>query len=212
MYSESFTSRSEALKREHALKRLSRAMKEVSLVWDRSMIHLRRATRDDAAAIAALHMASWRTAYRGILPDRYLDNLNAAEQTAIWRERFGAPQRVVLVAFDEEVLEGFCAVEPSPDDDADPTVWVVANLHVRPASRRSGIGTQLFDAAFDIARAHDVRRVTLWVLAKNLPARAFYEKHHMWLDGATRGDARSGVAVDLVRYAMDVERPVFPLR
>ena len=99
-------------------------------------------------------------------------------------------------------------------DDADPTVWLIANLHVRPASRRSGIGTQsLFDAAFDTARAHATAPcVTLWVWRRTCPpGRSTRNTTCGWTE---RHEAmpRSGVAVDLIRYVKDVERPVFRLR
>jgi hypothetical protein len=36
-------------------------------------IQLRRATPEDAAALAAVEVRSWRAAYRGLMPDAYLD-------------------------------------------------------------------------------------------------------------------------------------------
>ncbi|MBV9785789.1 MAG: GNAT family N-acetyltransferase, partial [Acidisphaera sp.] len=40
------------------------------------MIAIRRARPADAAAIAAVHVAAWRSAYPGILPDTYLARLS----------------------------------------------------------------------------------------------------------------------------------------
>jgi hypothetical protein len=42
-------------------------------------ITFRRATANDAAAIAALRVDSWRTTYRGVMPDAYLDGMRADE-------------------------------------------------------------------------------------------------------------------------------------
>ena len=36
------------------------------------MICIRRARAADAEAIGAVHVATWRTAYAGVLPDDYL--------------------------------------------------------------------------------------------------------------------------------------------
>ena len=41
------------------------------------MIAIRRARASDAAAIGALHVAVWRSAYAGLLPDAYLSGLSA---------------------------------------------------------------------------------------------------------------------------------------
>ena len=38
------------------------------------MLTLREGTEHDAAAIAQLHADSWRSAYRGMLSDEYLDH------------------------------------------------------------------------------------------------------------------------------------------
>ena len=46
------------------------------------MIAIRRARASDAAAIGALHVAVWRSAYAGILPDAYLAGLSATRLAA----------------------------------------------------------------------------------------------------------------------------------
>ena len=55
----------------------------------KSSIMLRRAGRDDWPTIAAIHAASWRSAYRGIYPDSYLDEEAPAERRAFWCEALG---------------------------------------------------------------------------------------------------------------------------
>ena len=46
------------------------------------MIAIRRARPVDAAAIAAVHVAAWRSTYPGILPDAFLANLSVPRQAA----------------------------------------------------------------------------------------------------------------------------------
>ena len=46
------------------------------------VIAIRRARPDDAAAIGAVHVAAWRSAYPGILPEAYLARLSARRQAA----------------------------------------------------------------------------------------------------------------------------------
>jgi hypothetical protein len=50
-------------------------------------IVFRTATAEDSAAVAALHTASWRSAYRGMLPDRYLDVAIDDERAQLWQAR-----------------------------------------------------------------------------------------------------------------------------
>ena len=46
-------------------------------------VTVRDATVDDARAIAEVHVASWRWAYRGQLPDDLLDGLSVDDPTAV---------------------------------------------------------------------------------------------------------------------------------
>ena len=46
---------------------------------------IRSARVEDAHAVAAVRVASWRWAYRGIVPDAYLDGLTEAESEESWR-------------------------------------------------------------------------------------------------------------------------------
>lgn len=47
---------------------------------DVAKVSVRRASRDDAAEIAAVHVRSWQGAYRGLVPQGYLDRLHPADR------------------------------------------------------------------------------------------------------------------------------------
>lgn len=46
---------------------------------------IRRATPDEAPAIADLSVRAWRAAYRGIVPDEVLDQLSVERRATGWR-------------------------------------------------------------------------------------------------------------------------------
>lgn len=142
-------------------------------------------TTDDAQSIAALHLASWQSAYRGILPDAYLDSLDAPARAGMWHEDI-ARARVHVVA--REVvgvgLVAFCAVAPSRDADANTETWEIWNLHAAPEARGKGYGTELFKVAAEMARAARATALTLWVVEENRSAQRFYEREGMVPDGA----------------------------
>ncbi|MEU9891521.1 hypothetical protein [Sphaerisporangium sp. NPDC051011] len=50
------------------------------------MIRVRRAVPRDAAALTAVQTASWRAAFRGLMPDGYLAHLNTAAVVAALAE------------------------------------------------------------------------------------------------------------------------------
>ena len=45
---------------------------------------IRAATRDDARAIAEVHVASWRAGYRGLVDDDFLAALSVDARLATW--------------------------------------------------------------------------------------------------------------------------------
>lgn len=154
---------------------------------------LRPVAVTDADAIAALHAASWRVAYRGIMPDAYLDGPVVAERVAHWRGRLSDPGDAFgVVAQRADDVIGFVWVIPDAD-----TQWgaLLDNLHVRPGLVRGGVGGRLLVAA---AATLEARRpgsaMHLFVFEANVNARAFYrrwggvEAEHLarpTVDGAT---------------------------
>ena len=59
---------------------------------------LRRAKPADAAAIARVHVETWRAAYAGLVPDAYLVGMTEACQTASWRRTLNQGGGANLVA------------------------------------------------------------------------------------------------------------------
>ena len=135
------------------------------------------ATAADAAEIAALHAASWRIAYRGMLPDTFLDEQVDGERLEFWSTRFNStPQdrRLVLKAVRDGTLQGFVCVlldlEPEWGARLD-------NIHVRHEHKGTGIGYELFKAAREwIARVEPGMAMHLWCIERNETARRFYER------------------------------------
>src|SRR5438309_5691153 len=52
---------------------------------------LREATRADARAIAEIHVAAWRAAYRDLMPQSYLDSLSVEERAPMWEKTIAQP-------------------------------------------------------------------------------------------------------------------------
>jgi GNAT superfamily N-acetyltransferase len=137
-------------------------------------LRFRVAGAADATEIAALHADSWRRHYRGVHSDSYLDGDVAEDRLRVWSERLAVATSETahtVVAEDDDGLVGFTHVV----FDADPQ-WgaLLDNLHVRYASKRQGVGSELVarsgQAVLDRGAA-----LYLWVLEENLNARAFYE-------------------------------------
>ena len=87
----------------------------------------------DDVAIAAVHVGSWQAAYRGQVPDDFLDSLSVERRTAVWREILAGselPRSGVFVLEDNGRVVGFPHICPSRDDDASPDVGEVSSIYL----------------------------------------------------------------------------------
>jgi predicted N-acetyltransferase YhbS len=164
-------------------------------------MQIRIARKSDAAEIARLHAASWRTAYRGALSDAYLDGPIDAERLAVWRGRLEAPaeNQFVVVAESEGRLVGFACAYGGEDRQ-----WgtFLDNLHVEPALKRQGIGAQLMgEVAAWSGKAYPGQGIYLWVLASNLDAQRFYLRLGGENAGADLWTPPDGSALPKFRFA-----------
>jgi ribosomal protein S18 acetylase RimI-like enzyme len=89
---------------------------------------------------------------------------------------------------------------PSRDADATTDVGEITALYVDPKRWRSGCGTLLLEAAVESARQRELREITLWVLATNLGARAFYEARGFTDDERTKTEEHLGFSMPETRY------------
>ncbi len=164
----------------------------------------------DLEAVAALHCASWRRAYRGILSDAYLDGDLLADRREVWHLRLAMMtdrQFGWLAKHDGEPV-GFAFA--SLDDD--PT-WgtLVDNLHLLPSHQGAGIGRGLLTAVAKVAHARATHPgLFLWCYDQNTRARAFYE--HLGAEAVEQimFAAPDGHSVPDWRYAWRSLDPLLP--
>jgi L-amino acid N-acyltransferase YncA len=167
---------------------------------------VRKATVEDASGIAFVHVRSWQVAYRGHMPDEFLDGLDVEKRTNMWRELTQAPDKIIFVAEGSEGnIEGFSALGPSRDADANPNTAEVSAIYVHPEKWEKGIGRALLSASLGEVRKCAFEQVTLWVLEANQRARSFYESFGFIQDGAIKDDDHwKSFAVREVRYRFDL--------
>ena len=166
-------------------------------------VQLRAATVADAAAIAAVHVPAWQSAFRGLVSDERLDSMRV-EQGADRFRQYLAPaeptgQRFVVAVSGGTVL-GFVGFGTTRDEDVDPArVAEVQGLYVHPMHWRRGVGRRLLHAAVTELAADGFDTATLWTLAESEVSRAFYEAQGWCTDGVvTAWEDWDGVP--LVRY------------
>ncbi|MER5307326.1 GNAT family N-acetyltransferase [Streptomyces sp. NPDC002773] len=164
---------------------------------------IREALPEDAAAVASVHVLSWRAAYRDLLPAPYLAALDVEERAAAWRVRLTAADRpTVLVATDAagRVLAFSCfrawrgeGFEPGPTAE-------LAALYALPEAWGTGVGRALLTASTEALAAAGFRTAALWVFAGNARGRRFYEAAGWRPDGEVVREETGGRVLDELRY------------
>jgi ribosomal protein S18 acetylase RimI-like enzyme len=174
--------------------------------WKRldPVVTLRAARLEDASAVAGIHVRAWQIAYRGLLPDDYLDALRPEDRAS--RYAFARPEGMsnpdqpkTIVAVKDGSIVGFATTRPSPDSDV-PDAAELAALYVDPPMWRSGIGRQLIAEARESLRRSGFHEATLWVLVSNDRAQRFYRADGWQPDGQRRLQEVWGITVDEMRY------------
>jgi ribosomal protein S18 acetylase RimI-like enzyme len=191
------------------------------------VIQLRRARLSDAAAIGAVHVAAWRSAYPGLLPEAYLAGMSAARQARYYESAI-ASGAVVLVAAPESGgprLVGFTTAgmgrrRPLPRDltggqfltpprkmldSPQPADHLgdgeIETLYVLDDWRDQGVGRRLMRAAAKELAGKGCRSVYLWVLRDN-PSRFFYQ--HLGGQMVAVGDTSvAGVSLAQTAFSWD---------
>ncbi len=168
------------------------------------MVTIRRATTADAAPIAEIHVGSWREAYRGLIPQEYLDGLDIPQRVVMWQQILASvrwPSGGVLVAEDDREVAGFVSFSPSGDDDKGRSpIGEIKAIYLAPTAWGKGLGRELMIAALAGLRAVGSAQATLWVLASNQRACRFYEAAGFKPDGAVKLDDSRGFVLREVRY------------
>jgi ribosomal protein S18 acetylase RimI-like enzyme len=172
-----------------------------------SAVLIRAARPEDSPALGRLHVRAWQWAYRGMLPDGYLDGL--AEQTTrreeMWRQVIDqlATDQPLLVAERAGQIVGLCNTAPARDQPAG--TGELLSIYLEPDAVGTGVGSALMREALADMRARGYRSAVLWVLEANDRARRFYEKFGWQPDGEVKDDQLWGVPIREARYRVALD-------
>lgn len=165
---------------------------------------IRRATPADADAMAKLHVDAWRAAYRGLVPDAFLDGLAYDRRAKRFRESLSAQAEETYLAEQAGDLLGMLTIGACRDEDVDSTVTgEIWGIYLAPGYWRQGTGKVLCRYGEGLLRARHYQIATLWVFAGNEQARRFYEAMGYAADGASKV-LDLGTPLEALRYCKEI--------
>jgi GNAT superfamily N-acetyltransferase len=135
---------------------------------------VRPATLKDAEAIARVNVATWRSAYRELLPHDFLAALDEANYADRWRRLIGEGSGRVFVAEEPEGIVGFASGGRERAGEHGYAGELYA-IYVLDSAVRHGHGRELVRAVAGALREMNLPDMIVWVLRDNFRARGFYE-------------------------------------
>jgi ribosomal protein S18 acetylase RimI-like enzyme len=151
---------------------------------------VRYADFGDAADIAHIQVATWRDAYRDIMPPEQLDEMNDVRIAAFWAKVLAEadPRNFLLLAERGGHAIGFASCGPCQNPGL-PNQGEIFAFYVLPAHQRRGVGRRLIREGFARLAELGMAAARIWTLRDNAPGRAFYER----LGGALGGEGRTDI-------------------
>lgn len=163
-------------------------------------VSIRWATVDDAQALGETHVASWRAAYGGIVPESVFQKFTVENRTRHFQKAVSGKTEETAVAEVDGHVVGFCTIGECRDSDKPkPTTGEIWGIYLVPSHWRQGIGSVCLRWAETELLSRGKSEAVLWVLEANAPSRRFYEAAGFVADGASK-QITIGTALTAIRY------------
>ena len=193
---------------------------------------VRPARLDDVVEITRIQLSTWRVAYRRLLPQHVLDQLDEDWITRRWRDAIAnppTPEHRVLVAVEQQespgagptsaYVVGFAASGPADDTalapDEDHTALAkaaaITDVLVEPRWGRRGHGSRLLAASVDLWRTDGFTTALAWTFADDRVTRRFLESSGWAPDGVSRSLDVDDLLVPQIRWHVSLETEEAPV-
>jgi len=150
---------------------------------------------DDFNAIGEVYAQSWKVAYRGIMPQEYLDGLLGER----WAKTLAKLQYRAMVALEDGEYVGTSAFGAARDDTM-AGYGEIISIYLLPEHFGRGYAEPLLNAVENALSAEGYTSAYLWVLSDNARAIRFYEKQGFCHNGDVAEIEIAGVKLTECRY------------
>ncbi|MGF9695673.1 N-acetyltransferase family protein [Paenibacillus sp. MABNR03] len=140
-------------------------------------MQIRQAREGDAEAIAHVHTESWKTTYRNIVPDDFLDHLTTESRLSQWEQTIRSDEKNQILVVAEQPngkIVGFACGGREREGKLPYDAELYA-IYLLKEVQQTGIGKQLAAHVVHYLHSLNMRRLLIWALERNSACR-FYEK------------------------------------
>lgn len=179
-------------------------MRQVLIIMDKIVVRL--ANLNDSLQIAKIYVGTWQCAYRGQMPDDFLDKLSVEKRKKRWEEILKDPNtksKTYVAQLGNQVI-GFASFGPSRDEDMTKEVGELWGIYIDAGCMNKGVGSALMKEGLNNLRELGYKKATLWVLTFNEKSRSWYEHKGWKVEGKTKTDKEDGFPLNETRYVIDL--------
>ncbi|WEV58140.1 GNAT family N-acetyltransferase [Ligilactobacillus acidipiscis] len=137
---------------------------------------------ENFSEISNLYLKTWKSAYKDLLPQKLLAQLN--DNTWSPQKRW---QNTFVAENNSKKIIGACSFGPARSDIF-PNYGELYSLYIDPEYQHIGTGSRLRKLALDKLQQSGYQFAFLWVLYNNMPAIKFYGKMGFKTIGKIRVD------------------------
>jgi GNAT superfamily N-acetyltransferase len=137
-------------------------------------LKIRKANEEDTKCIAKVHIESWKTTYRGIIPVDYLNRFTIESRKKRWDEIINDENHFVFVAENENgEIVGFSSggLERTNNPTYKGELYAI---YILESYQRKGLGKSLIKPLLKHIKDLNCNTLLVWVLEDN-KSRYFYE-------------------------------------
>ncbi|NMH68566.1 GNAT family N-acetyltransferase [Bacillus sp. RO3] len=132
--------------------------------------HTRKAELQDAEGIAFVHIHSWRTTYKGIISEEYLQSLSIEEREQKWRGILSGSHHTYVCEEEDGKIVGFVSFGKERSGEYEGELYAI---YLLKEYQGKGIGKRLFAIAVHELKKQGLFSMWIWVLKEN-PSKHFY--------------------------------------
>jgi len=165
--------------------------------------YIRYANVSDSKILGYIHSQSWKNAYKKIIPDLILDNMNAEKREKYFYKVLSEKLEEDVLIFKQNDPVGFMTLGKCRDTDSDSSWGEIWGIYLLPIYWNKGIGTELINWGINELNNREFEKISLWVLEENIIARKFYEKIGFKHDGTVK-ELNIGRSLNEYRYVKEI--------
>lgn len=134
---------------------------------------IRRATISDAPGIAKVHVDSWRTTYKGIIPQSFLDGLSYEQRTKLWENNISDKPSMIFVTENEGEIIGF-VTGGKRNTNEEAGASDLTSIYLLEEWQGKRVGKKLLNQIMNVFLEQGYQKIYVEVLAEN-KTRQFYQ-------------------------------------